>query len=411
MKYPVGLAIAALQLLSPLKVAKASSLYKTERCYTYVSTTSVRNIPTYSPTYTYYLTRTHTTTSTPTDTITPPATTQTVTLTTDMTVISTPSPSTETDTFTSTITSTTSTQTIVTLTETTVIRSTTTVTAFSTTTVATAAGFTPIAFEPAVIQTGGGSIAKRRSLAGEAAALEARGGPCQPQKVLCGLYGLQFPFNCPKEYPQEVSCTQTVINIKYQTETIICHPTTFTAPIPTSIATVTTTSTTTVVVSPPEASTTIFTTSVVTSTTTSTSTDTVIISQVSVTTVFAPDATAYAQCYSNNIIDNINGNTFIISYYIGLGLALSYPSIDDPLSCCKACTATNNCAGFTYIEATYNLSNSLCTLFSDRLSTDAMCTPSATYWQFQEAPQSEDLFYVSGNGQCGQGQYVPGGFS
>jgi hypothetical protein len=396
-----GLAIVALQLTG----VKASSICITEHCITHVASTSVKHVPTYTRSVTYYDVRTRTVTLPPIiHTVTHSVVTRTVTSTCTSHIKVTSKGVAKTDTFTSTLTKTKTNVKTDTTSTTIEAGSTVTITSTSTTTVPTVAGFTPVASEALVIINGGGSDAKRRrrhqyrdavkKKAVVEAALEVRGGG-NPKDPDCGPFGLYSHGKCQrKAYPHDVACTKTVDVINYTTRTAKRGTKTVTTtPTKTKTATITRTSTATVVIPPKHVSSTVFISTTITSTSTTTTTITITDAATTTVTTFAPDATVYAQCQSDNIIDRVG------TVYIGGAevYQLAVTPDNGALACCVSCATTPDCAGFV-------LGQGQCLLEDHGVGGDDPCDPSASYYGiFGNA--TTPMFTV-GNGQCGQSQYV-----
>lgn len=114
----------------------------------------------------------------------------------------------------------------------------------------------------------------------------------------------------------------------------------------TSTSTITDTTTLT----PLAASTTITESTSITLTTTTTSTSTIISTLTSISTSFAPQATYYAACAPNNLVNKIDGNSFaylIFQPYI-LPSEVSVTTVSSAYDCCVQCISQSSCAGSAF---------------------------------------------------------------
>ncbi|TKA28318.1 hypothetical protein B0A54_16117 [Friedmanniomyces endolithicus] len=356
-------------LLALVHCVTSNTTYST--CYTKRATTSKASVG--STTYALTLTKTasQTITSTPSKTVTP--STSTATFSASVTSTFTVTASQVTDTFSTTTTiQVAETDTVTFLTTTTFLTSTTTVPA--------ASGFTPLgAYVSGVNQ--------KRSLNGR---FDIRAAATTTQTcVKKGSDGR--PTHSPALYPSTVTCGVLVIATKTATKTITASTTT-TLTAATPISTVSTTlifSTTSTVLLVDASTTTTLSTTMI-STTLTTIFPTTTVTSTSTVTQQAPASTAYAQCQSNNIVTNVNGNgisqvDFLVSEFFTTVAVSS-------AACCVLCAQSATCVTYSYFGAND------CEL---QTRADGVCQGNAAVNAFFTQPQT-DYSYAIGNGVCGQ---------
>jgi hypothetical protein len=136
------------------------------------------------------------------------------------------------------------------------------------------------------------------------------------------------------------------------------------------------------------ASTIVTSTSTFLSTTTSTLTST--------TTIFAPQATFYAACDSNNRVSSLNGNAIVnASPDYDMDTSTYTASAYD---CCVLCLQLASCSASLF---NYNdLESNVCVL-----SDDGICDPTQTNLELYTNVNNYGENYVVSNSNCGQAVY------
>ncbi|KAK5702487.1 hypothetical protein LTR17_022284 [Elasticomyces elasticus] len=391
MKIPSFIAVACLAL--PFVVGGSVSTYSQTGCLTRSALIKPKVVPTVTNSRTTSITRRLTSVYTPTSTIKPASVTvtETTTSTASTTVVLTQIVDTFTET--STISETETSTTLLSTTE--FFSATATTVNTDTTTISTSAGFTPLASGLALM--GVPATKNRRSKTGpvhaaaairEAAntlSLKERAAPAK--SALCPKKG------GPSLYPAAVNCYRFIKVITISTVTSTARTTkTVTAAPGTVSQTVTTVVSTTLTSMPADASTTETISSTTSLTEISTIYTTFSVTLTSTSTSFAPQATTYAACTSNNLISVLNGGQAITNAYIvDMSYAYQYgATAATAYDCCVLCQQTATCGMAAF-------SSGACVLATSN-------TCSASVFAVDLATSGNDGYTFS-NGPCGQAKY------
>ncbi|QIX02544.1 hypothetical protein AMS68_008061 [Peltaster fructicola] len=426
-----------LPLLSASPLPTLSSWTKQVCLTSYAATSGAVSSTTQTRSYT--IPQTQITVITPSTTVTAavPTTTVTTTIVDTSTVTGQQVIATTTTTATSVVTNTATTT--ISSTEIDTVTSTITSTSSTTTTFSTSSGFTPIASIPSVVQSGGGTRAKR-ALESDEATLEERDAmmedgelekrtavssssakasaslntvPSSSVKASSTLKVVSsssakasatptFQSDCDKNqpYPSVITCYKAVVTVSISYRTVTAaKTTTFTVGNPTTVSvTSTVRSSTTITVLP--AATTVTssttTTNTVTTTATATSATTTTTTVSTTTTSYLPLQTAYAACGADNLINRV-GSTNINDAARYTGTTFLRTSDQTADACCVACQSTANCGGFLFRQATNGV-------VACDLAIVTTCSP--TFVAFRFVARSQPAFVATaGDGPCGQGTW------
>ncbi|KAL6716074.1 hypothetical protein ACLMJK_007036 [Lecanora helva] len=368
-------------LFDLLSVVSAASTSTSQQCKTKLGKNSVQPVPTSTVTTTK-ATKTYTTKSTvtPIQTVTPAPKTQNVKSTTTFTSTTTAPASAVVSTTTQTDTTTIGSIVTETYTNSVFTTETTTVTD-TTTTIPTPAGFTP------VLQ-GNGYVPKikGREVAPRAAAPD-------PNLVTYAIdKAAKTQKVSPTQYPNAVTCTQTLSPYTTTTVTVTGKARTTKLPRSTITNTRSFSTTTTSTQYPPDVTST--TTVTITSTydqsdqTTTITTDT---TSTSTETALLPGPTYYAACASDNLVTNANGGYTISG--VGISGSNYFVSAGTAYDCCANCQQSG-CKSSFFFAAAYP--DPVCfNSYSDTCSPGSVTDSFYTY-------SDQRPGYVISNGPCGQ---------
>ena len=134
----------------------------------------------------------------------------------------------------------------------------------------------------------------------------------------------------------------------------------------------------------------------VTSTATASSTTTTTLTTTS--TVFAPVATFYAACDTNNIVSSINGN--VITNAQSINGFFIVPSATNAYDCCVACMQSDTCGAALFYDTFVNRPQKQCYMVGN----GGVCSGSRSVAQLFTDSGTESVF-VASNGNCGQFSY------